>query len=253
MAKGIRTATTTRRAAAIAIAGAAAAALSACGAGQETQTDMKVSAIAGVNIDEGDLALRDLQVEFDSAEGYEAGDDAALRAWIANEGTDEARLTGVFAYATEEDALADPDENLAETWAGTVTYVDPAAPDTETPSESAAETPSGDAAETGTAAETPSGDASESPSAEVPAFEGDTAIDVPIAPSEYVRLDQGVEDGAYLLVEDLAIDLPVGAQLWVKFVFADGTEALAALPTGQDLTGDEEREYYEPEEEAEGH
>lgn len=259
MAKGIRTAITARRAAAIAIAGAAAAALSACGAGQETQTDMKVSAIAGVNIDEGDLALRDLQVEFDSAEGYAAGEAAALRVWISNEGPDEARLTGVYAYATEEDALADPEERLPETWAGTVTYVDPLAPAAETPSpdasespaEGASETPSGDAAETG--GETPSGDAAESPAAEAPEFEGDTAIDVPIAPSEYVRLDQAVEDGPYLLVEDLAIDLPVGAQLWVKFVFADGTEALAALPTGQDLTGDEEREYYEPEEEAEGH
>ncbi|RRR96393.1 hypothetical protein [Glycomyces terrestris] len=250
MAKGIRTAVTARRAAAIAIAGAAAATLSACGAGQVTQTDVKVSAIAGVNLDEGDLALRDLQVEFDSAEGYAAGDDAALRAWIGNEGDDEARLTGVVAYASEEDALADADETLTDTWAGTVTLVSPAAPVEETPAEDA--TPSEGTSES-PAGETPSEGESESPAAEEPEFEGDPVIDVAIAPSDYVRLDQGVEDGDYLLVEDLAVDLPVGGRLWVKFVFADGTEALAALPIGQDLTGDEEREYYEPEEAAEGH
>ncbi|SDL07224.1 hypothetical protein SAMN05216298_2582 [Glycomyces sambucus] len=246
MAKGIRTAITARRAAAIAIAGAAAAALSACSAGNETQTDMKVSAIAGVNVDAGDLALRDLQVEFDSAAGYAAGESAALRVWIGNEGEQEVSLTGVAVFASAEDAaeaaaVGDPEPYLA----GTVTYVDPAAPADE-PSES----PSGDT-------ETPSGDASESaseaPTPEEPEFEGDPAIDVPIAPSEYARLDQGVENGPYLLIEDLAADLPVGDTLWIVFTFSDGSTADAAIPTGQDLTGEEEREYYEPQEEAEGH
>ncbi|MFB9659104.1 hypothetical protein ACFQS3_13505 [Glycomyces mayteni] len=258
MAKGIITA---RRAAAIALAGAAAAALSACAAGNETQTDMKVSAIAGVNVDEGDLALRDLQVEFDSAAGYAVGDSAALRVWIGNEGDAEVSLTGVYAYATEEDAAADAEESDDSLWAGTVTFVSPTAP--VEPATSAEEEPSGDASETETGtetetgAETPSGDAessaAEEPAVEEPAFEGDPAIDIAIAPAEYVRLDQAVEDGDYLLVEDLGTDLPVGSQLWVKFVFADGSEVLAALPTGQDTTGDEDREYYEPAEEAEGH
>ncbi|MEU6248237.1 hypothetical protein [Glycomyces sp. NPDC047010] len=252
MAKGIITA---RRAAAIALAGAAAAALSACSAGNETQTDMKVSAIAGVNVDEGDLALRDLQVEFDSAAGYAVGDSAALRVWIGNEGETEVGLTGVYAYATEEDAAADTEEADASLWAGVVTFVSPTAP--VEPATSAEEEPSDDASETGTetgaetGAETPSGD--ESPAVEEPAFEGDPAIDIAIAPAEYVRLDQAVEDGDYLLVEDLGTALPVGSQLWVKFVFADGSEVLAALPTGQDTTGEEDREYYEPAEEAEGH
>ncbi|GAA1676611.1 hypothetical protein GCM10009830_24130 [Glycomyces endophyticus] len=242
MAKGIRTAITARRAAAIAIAGAAAATLSACGAGQETQTDLKVSAIAGVNVDEGDLALRDLQVEFDSAEGYAVGDDAALRVWIGNEGTEEVSLTGVAVFASEDEAA----QGAAEV--GTVTYVDPAAP-VEEPTESpGGATPTGEDGQTdGT--ET----ASEAPSPQEPEFEGDTAIDIAIAPSEYARLDQAVENGPYLLVEDLAVDLPVGSTIWVVFEFSDGSTAEAALPTGQDVTGEEEREYYEPEEPAEGH
>jgi copper(I)-binding protein len=230
--KGIRTANTARRAAAIAIAGAAAAALSACGAGHETQTDLKVSAIAGVNVDADGLALRDLQVEFDSAEGYAAGDAAALRVWIGNEGTSDISLVGV------------------ETEAGTVTFVSPAAQAAEEAAEAAS--PSEDAGETAAAGatETPSEAAT---TAEEDPFEGETTFDIPIAASEYVRLDEAVEDGDYLLIEDLADDLKSGDTVEVVFLFSNGQEVAAQLPIGQDLTGEEDRSYFEPEEEAEGH
>ncbi|WP_112134224.1 copper chaperone PCu(A)C [Glycomyces dulcitolivorans] len=228
MVKGIRTANTARRAAAIAIAGAAAAALSACGAGHETQTDLKVSAIAGVNVDADGLALRDLQVEFDSAEGYAAGDAAALRVWIGNEGTSDISLVGV------------------ETEAGTVTFVSPAAQAVEEAAEAAS--PSETAAEGAT--ETPSEAAT---TAEEDPFEGETTFDIPIAASEYVRLDEAVEDGDYLLIEDLADDLKSGDTVEVVFLFSNGQEVVAQLPIGQDVTGEEERSYFEPEEEAEGH
>lgn len=250
MVRGISTAITVRRAAAIAIAGAAATALSACGAGLETQTDGKVSAIAGINVDEGDLALRDLQVEFDSAEGYAAGDDAVLRAWIGNEGDEEVRLTGVVLL--DEDG--NPVENL-----GTITFVsadaaeetpseEPSTPgEDETTADGTTEEPADGAEETST----PAGDAtSEAPTA--PAFEGETTIDVPIAPGGYVRLDQSVEGGDYLLLEDLGEELVSGQTISVRFEFSDGTKVPVDLPIGQALEPDE-REYYEPEEEAEGH
>jgi copper(I)-binding protein len=237
--RGISTASTVRRAAAIAVAGAAATALSACGAGLETQTDQKQSAIAGVNIDTDHLALRDLQVEFDSAEGYTSGDDAALRVWIGNEGDEEISLIGV------------------ESEAGTVTLVsaDAEATPTEpatTPAEdetTAGEDATADPEETGT----PTGDAtSEAPTAEEDPFDGETSFEIPIAPADYVRLDQGVEGGDYLLLEDLGQELVSGQTVTVTFYFSDGTEVEAALPVGQALEPDE-REYYEPEEEAEGH
>ncbi|NUQ90543.1 MAG: hypothetical protein HOQ43_19040 [Glycomyces artemisiae] len=231
MAKGIRTAITARRAAAIAIAGAAAAALSACGAGQETQTDLKVSAIAGVNVDEGDLALRDLQVEFDSAEGYAAGDTAALRVWIGNEGEEEVSLVGV------------------ETEAGTVTFVSPAAQAAEEAEEAAStEEPSSPAE----GESSPEGTESSAPAVEEDPFEGETTFDIPIAVGDYERLDEGVEGGDYLLIEDLATELKSGDTIEVVFLFSNGQEVAAQLPVGQALEPDE-REYYEPAEEAEGH
>ncbi|MEU5875357.1 hypothetical protein AB0A73_27810 [Glycomyces sp. NPDC047369] len=231
MAKGIRTAITARRAAAIAIAGTAAAALSACGAGQETQTDLKVSAIAGVNVDEGDLALRDLQVEFDSAEGYAAGDAAALRVWIGNEGEEEVSLVGV------------------ETEAGTVTFVSPAAQAAEEAEEAAS---TDEASSPADGESSPAAEEGSAPAVEEDPFEGETTFDIPIAVGDYERLDEGVEGGDYLLIEDLAADLKSGDTIEVVFLFSNGQEVAAQLPVGQALEADE-REYYEPAEEAEGH
>jgi hypothetical protein len=250
--RGISTAITVRRAAAIAIAGAAATALSACGAGQVTQTDTKQSAVAGVNVDEGDLVLRDLQVEFDSAEGHAVGDDAVLRVWIANEGAEAVSLVGVDLL----DDQGDPTDDL-----GTVTYVSEAAAE-KTPEATGtsadAETTAG---ETATSEETdgtdetsaPTGEAtSGAPTAAADPFDGETTFDIPIAPSGHVRLDQGVEGGEYLLIEDLGEELISGETITVVFRFSDGAEVPVELPVGQNLE-EEERSYYEPEEPAEGH
>jgi hypothetical protein len=237
--RGISTAITVRRAAAIAIAGAAATALSACGASVGAQTEVKDSAIAGVNIDSsnGDIALRDLQVEFASAEGYAAGDDAALRLWIGNEGEAAVSLESI------------------ETEAGTVTYVDPVAQAEEAAEEareSASETPAGDATTGGESTEEPSADATtEAPAADE--LDGEEAFEpIVIAPADYVRLDQGVAAGTYFLIENLQEDLVSGDAIDVVFHFSDGSSVPASLPVGQALEP-EDREYYEPEEAAEGH
>ncbi|MFC3494577.1 hypothetical protein [Glycomyces rhizosphaerae] len=245
MVRGISTAITVRRAAAIAIAGAAATALSACGAGLETQTDEKQSAIAGVNIDEGTIALRDLQVEFDSAEGYAVGDDAALRLWIGNEGDAEVSLTGIDLV----DENGEPTEDL-----GTVTYLDPVA-QAEEAAEAARESPEETASEEVDAEDAessaPAEEATEAPEGEALEGEADFAP-IAIAPAGYVRLDQGVSAGTYFLIENLQVELVSGATIDVLFHFSDGTEVPASLPVGQALEPDE-REYYEPEEAAEGH
>lgn len=241
MVRGISTAITVRRAAAIAIAGAAATALSACGAGLETQTDEKQSAIAGVNIDKGTIALRDLQVEFDSAEGYAVGDDAALRLWIGNEGAEEVSLTGI-------DLLDENGEPTAEL--GTVTYLDPVV-QAEEAAEAARESASEETDTEDAESSAPAADATEEPEGE--ALEGEAEFaPIAIAPADYVRLDQGVSSGTYFLIENLQEELVSGATIDVVFHFSDGTEVPASLPVGQALEPDE-REYYEPEEAAEGH
>ncbi len=245
MVRGISTAITVRRAAAIAIAGAAATALSACGAGLETQTDEKVSAIAGVNIDKDDLNFRDLQVEFTGYEGYAVGDDAPLRLWIGNEGTDEVQLASVT------------------TDIGTVTYVDPVAQAEEAmeearESDGATDTEETDADDTDGAESTeetsaPAGDATEAPEAEE--LDGAEVFEpIAIAPAGYVRLDQDAEAGTYFMIENLTEELASGDFITVVFTFADGTEVTADLPVGQAVADDEpSRSFFEPEEAAEGH
>lgn len=233
MVRGISTAVTVRRAAAIAIAGTAATVLSACGASLGAQTEVKQSAIAGVNIDDGSIALRDLQVEFASAEGYEAGDDAALRLWIGNEGEEAISLDSI------------------ETTAGTVTFVDPAAQAAEA-MEAARETPEGDEGTGDESTEEPSDGATDEAPA-VDELDGEEAYEpIVIAPGDYVRLDQGAESGTYFLIENLQEALVSGGTIDVVFHFSDGNEVPASLPVGQALEPDE-REYYEPEGEAEGH
>lgn len=237
MVRGISTAITVRRAAAIAIAGAAATALSACGASLGSQTEVKDSAIAGVNMDHGTIALRDLQVEFSSAEGYAAGDDAALRLWIGNEGDAEISLQSIT------------------TEAGTVTYVDPAAQAAEAMEEAregTGETPAGEETTGAGSTEEPGADATTgAPAAEE--FDGAEVYEpIKIAPADYVRLDQGAEAGTYFLIEDLQEELSSGDTITVTFTFTDGTTFDADLPVGQSLEA-EEREYYEPEAPAEGH
>ncbi|WP_030160962.1 hypothetical protein [Glycomyces sp. NRRL B-16210] len=253
MVRGISTAITVRRAAAIAIAGVVAAALSACGAGQVTQTDSKHSAIAGVNVQDGDLALRDLQIEFDTPAGYAAGESAALRVWIANEGEAELSLVGVTVRANQDD----PPEALA----GIVTLVGAEAEAPESPSEEPSDEPTDgedaegedgeDGGENTDEEGTPSDDATtEAPEPENP-FAGALEYDVPIAPHGYVRLDQGVEGGDHLLIEGLGGELKVGGHLWVTFYFSNGQEVEVKLPIGQSLDA-EDRSYYEPED-AGGH
>lgn len=235
MVRGISTATV-RRAAAIAIAGAAATALSACGASLGSQTEVKQSAIAGVNIDKGDIALRDLQVEFTSAEGYGVGDDAVLRLWIGNEGETEISLESI------------------ETTAGTVTFVDPAAQAAEAMEEAregASASPDDAEGESAEETGTPADDAT-SAAPEAEGFDGEEVYGpIAIAPADYVRLDQAAE-GSYFLVEDLREELTPGGTLDVVFHFSDGTEVPASLPVGQALDP-ADREYFEPEGEAEGH
>lgn len=239
MVRGISTAITVRRAAALAIAGAAATALAACGAGQVTQTDTKQSAVAGVNVDEGDLALRDLQIEFDSAEGFASGDDAALRVWIGNEGEEEISLTAVVVAAE----------------IGTVTFVSPTgqAEAAEAASSEPAEETSADDDDADESAEESSSPAEAATTPAADLLEGETTFEpIAIAPAGYIRLDESVEDGDYFLIEDLGEGLSAGDTVTVVFRFSNGEEVEVDLPIGLPLE-DESRSYFEPEEEAEGH
>ena len=241
MARGTSTATIARRTATIAIAAAVTAGLAACGAGQVTGTDQKQTAIAGVNIDSesGDVSLRDLQVEFESVEGYPAGAAASLRVWISNETSEPISLSGVWVgeAADQPDGLegqvvtlvaAEDVESIGQSEAAE----EPSAPE-ETAAEDAEEAEeetSGDQSESDEgeeAAETP--DAADEP--EAPALLGEAEYDIEIAAHEYVRLDRATGD--VLVIENLAEPLVPGQALTITFAFSNGETVTVNVPVGQ--------------------
>jgi copper(I)-binding protein len=71
-------------------------ALTGCGAGQITQTSDQVAAVAGANATVGTIAIRNAQIEFDTAAHgaaiYPAGASAPLQAVIVNTGAEPDRL-----------------------------------------------------------------------------------------------------------------------------------------------------------------
>lgn len=77
----------------------AALALAGCSAGQVAQTSSQVPAVGGANSGVGQIAVRDVQIEFaDQVEGgnvYARGGNAPLRMTIVNAGTGPDRLVSV--------------------------------------------------------------------------------------------------------------------------------------------------------------
>lgn len=77
----------------------AALALAGCSAGQVTQTSSQVPAVGGANSGVGQIAVRDVQIEFaDQVEGgnvYARGGNAPLRMTIVNAGAGPDRLVSV--------------------------------------------------------------------------------------------------------------------------------------------------------------
>lgn len=244
MARGISTATVARRAAALAIAAAAATGLSACGAGQVTQTDTKQSAIAGINTDEGDLSLRDLQVEY-AAEGYEAGGTAPLRLWIANDGDESVSLTGIETEAAEGVTLVDGGDPGVE--AEETTEAPGAETTTETPEGEETdgdEDTDGTVDDEGADGETGGEAATTEPTEEEAPDEELGFEPIEIAPGAFLRLDKSVEDGDYLVLEGLTEPLMPGQEITVTFVFSNDQRFSVELPVTQPRTGDEDDRSY---------
>ncbi|WP_025272771.1 hypothetical protein [Haloglycomyces albus] len=270
------------RTAALAIAAAAGIGLSACGAGLNSQTEIKQSAVAGINADAGPVSLRDLQVEFDSPEGYAEGDNAALRVWLGIGPDSTATLTDVTTDAADD-----------------VTFVsaDAAEPEPEQPEEEPADETEGEGEEDGETADEEQGDGetaddaaendanegTDQEDAEDGTQEGEDAegdvdtteedaegtedeqitggdIDITLEKNGFVRLDKNSLEGdqtpGYLQLEGLNESLASGQDVEVTFTFditttdrdgetSESTETITLnLPVGQ-ATQQEEAEHVE--------
>lgn len=69
--------------------------LTACGAGQVTQTSTQVRDKTGPSAQLGDLALREVLLDYPDTGTYAKGDSAQLRMSIANSGPDDDALVGI--------------------------------------------------------------------------------------------------------------------------------------------------------------
>jgi hypothetical protein len=237
-----------------AVLSAAAMALTGCGAGNNAATGRMETAISGINVDAGDLALRDLQIDFGQRGVYLEGQAAPLRVWIGNQGDTPVVLEAVVSPDAEAVTLA-TEEVLSEETPGASPSPDesPTADETETPEgddetaspegddetaspgdEDATESPDADASPT----ETPDGEDAAQPL-------GETEFTVEIAPASYVRL--APTHGSFLLLEGLKEDVNLGSTIEVTFIFSNGEEVTVDLPMGEpaELAS---RSYFQPEE-----
>ncbi|SDD05806.1 copper chaperone PCu(A)C [Glycomyces harbinensis] len=216
---------------------AAGLALTGCGAGQNAQTSEMKPAIAGVDVNAGSLALRDLQVDFGESGSYPEGGAAPLRVWIANEGDQTVVLEAVTSPDAEavtlatEVVVADPSESPSDDA--------PAGGDeSASPDETASETPTGDASPTAEATEGDEGSAE---------LLGERVFAIEIKPKSYVRL--APVGGSFLMLEGLKQDVGLGSTVEVVFTFSDGATATAHLPVGQPAVAPSRSYYGDPHEE----
>lgn len=95
-----------------------AALLSGCSAGQVAQTAEQRSNVDGANVDIGDIALRDVALEYPEGGLYEAGDDARLQFVVVNRNALEPdTLMSVSSEAftqVESDEVEIPDNGSVE-------------------------------------------------------------------------------------------------------------------------------------------
>jgi hypothetical protein len=225
---------------------AAAIALTGCGAGNNAATSRMETAISGINVDAGDLALRDLQVDFGRRGVYLEGQAAPLRVWIENQGDAPVVLETVVSPDAEAVTLATEEVLNEETPSDASPSPDdsPTAAETETPEgdegtaspegDDATESPDADASPT----ETPGGDDAAQPL-------GEREFTVEIAPASYVRL--APTHGSFLLLEGLKKEVNLGSTVEVTFIFSNDEEVTVNLPVGEpaELAS---RSYFQPDE-----
>lgn len=192
----------------LAAAAAVVMGVSACGAGQVTQTADTVTAIAGADLQIGDLMLNNVQVAWNGPDGYAAGDSANLVLRIFNNGAEADRLTAV---TIEPGPGAKSDEQSPG--AQGIVYVPNATVPNGSASASTAPSPGASAA-TG-------------------ANGGSSAINVTILPHGYAMLVP--EQGPHLQINKLSDALGPAESVWLTFTFENAGTLRAEVPVGQPL------------------
>jgi copper(I)-binding protein len=221
-----------------AVLSAAGLALTGCGAGNRAATSEMGTAISGINVDVGDLAMRDLRVDFGQRGVYLEGQAAPLRVWIDNQGEEPIVLEAVESPVAEVVTLATEVILVEET--PTDASATPTADASETP-EGEDESPEGEESESPDADDaTPTADGTSSPTADAESPDGGDAATqllgepefaIEIKPGEYVQLVPA--RGSFLLLEGLTEEVSLGSTIEVTFFFSNGEEVTVDLPVGE--------------------
>jgi hypothetical protein len=222
-----------RVAALLAAPAAAVALLSGCGAGQVDQTSTMVAPVPGVDVNSkhGLAALRDVQIKYNSAQGYAVGATAPLQVYIAN--NDPAKpliLRSVTAVSKKSGAKL-----------GTVVLTGGTADVEVLPSGEPSAATSATSATNGPSA-SPSARSSRSPSAPSPSPSAAAPSPSPagapprltIPGNGFARLDPG--HGAYLAITSIAEPLAPGSSALVTFTFEGEDPLEIVVPFGTPLS-----------------
>jgi copper(I)-binding protein len=209
-------------------------ALAGCGSGQVAQTAQQQGTIDGVSVQVGQLAVRDIALEYPNAGVYKKGTTARLRMVVVNQGISADVLTDVRSPAASGVTITD-DSATAQPGGGSPS----ATPfDTSSPSASASAgaspsgsaTPSGSDSASGSA--TPSGaatpSATPSPSAApTPTTAANAQIAIP--PNGYVSFENG---SASVQLTGLVNQLYPAQTLQVTLVFQKAGSVTTTIAVG---------------------
>lgn len=188
--------------------------LSACSSGQITQTSQKVSAIAGVNQNIGEIAVRDARISPAPDVNWPKGSDIAVSLTLVNGGKQGDKL--IKASSTQGDEVKLAKGKL---------------PLTELPSASPTPTPTPTA--TPTASPSPSPTQSPGTSEEVVEEPKEFAtVDVPLAPHANITLTGIGEQPQYLVIVNAKKAVKPGELVSITLTFEQAGEITLELPVG---------------------
>jgi hypothetical protein len=239
---------TSRVVALLAAPAAAVALLSGCGAGQVNQTGRMVAPVSGVDINSkhGLAALRDVQIQYNSPQGYPVGATAPLSLYIANNDPGKplilrsvtatsrqggATLGTVVLTGGTPDIEAFPSAGPAPTASATASRGPSAIPSV-TPTRRSSATPSAGSA--ASAAPVPSAGASGGLSAAPSSSPAGSPPALTIPANGFARLDPG--HGAYLAITTITETLQPGSSALVTFTFEGEDPLQIAVPFGVPLS-----------------
>lgn len=215
--------------------------LSACSAGQISQTDTMVPAVPGANADspKGLASLRNVQIKYNSSQGYQAGATAPLIVYVVNNDVNRPLvLQGVTAATTKggpsvgtvilSGGAVDVEKSPSGTPSASASASASASPSASaSASASAPASASASGSAKPSASATPSGAPSATPS-------GSAVINLTIPPNSFARLAPDV--GGYLAISGLTQAFGPGSTAYLTFTFDRDEPTGIVVPFGTPLS-----------------